>query len=183
VRALIRKGESDLQPLPMNEIVSEVLDLAHSDLILREVQMMTRLEASLPLIAADRVQLQQVVLNLIVNACDAMAEIPPSERLITITTKDEGSAVRLSVADRGTGIADDSVFEPFVTSKQDGLGLGLAICRSIVDAHGGRMWAVNNAERGATFHLLLPRTKEPKARESAQGLTVQYEPRRATTPA
>lgn len=160
VRALIRKGDSDLQPVMPNDIVSEVLDLAHSDLILREVSVTTRLAATLPAVPADRIQLQQVILNLIVNACDAMSGNAPSDRQIIITTNDEGSAVRVSVSDRGTGISDDSVFEPFVTSKEHGLGLGLAICRSIIDAHGGRMWAVNNAERGATFHVLLPRLRE-----------------------
>jgi C4-dicarboxylate-specific signal transduction histidine kinase len=143
-----------------NEIVAEVLELAHSDLIQREVRVTTRLSSSVAAIPGDRVQLQQVVLNLIVNACDAMADNPPSERTLAITTADEGSAVRISVSDRGTGIAGESVeavFEPFVTSKEHGLGLGLAICRSIVNAHGGRMWAVNNPDRGATFHLVLPR--------------------------
>jgi PAS domain S-box-containing protein len=159
VRALIRKGDVGPQQVIANEIVSEVLELTHSDLIQREVRVTTRLAPSLPTVPGDRVQLQQVVLNLIVNACDAMADNPPAERTLAIATSDEGTAVRISVSDRGTGIAGDSVeavFEPFVTSKEHGLGLGLAICRSIVNAHGGRMWAVNNPDRGATFHLLLP---------------------------
>ena len=159
VRALIRKGDVGPQQVVANEIVSEVLELTHSDLIQREVRVTTRLAGSLPAVPGDRVQLQQVVLNLIVNACDAMADNPPSERTLSISTFDEGTAVRVSISDRGTGIAGDSVdavFEPFVTSKEHGLGLGLAICRSIVNAHGGRMWAVNNPDRGATFHLLLP---------------------------
>jgi len=91
-----------------------------------------------------------------------MADNPPSERSLTISTRDEDCAVRLSVSDRGTGITAGSleaVFEPFMTTKPHGLGLGLSICRSIVDAHGGRMWAVNNLGRGATFHVLLPRTR------------------------
>jgi len=162
VRALIRKGDVGPQQVVANEIVSEVLELTHSDLIQREVRVATRLAGSLPAVPGDRVQLQQVVLNLIVNACDAMADNPPSERTLSISTFDEGMAVRVSVSDRGTGIAGDSVdavFEPFVTSKEHGLGLGLAICRSIVNAHGGRMWAVNNPDRGATFHLLLPQAQ------------------------
>ncbi|HEY9229539.1 MAG TPA: PAS domain S-box protein, partial [Gemmatimonadaceae bacterium] len=159
VRALIRKGEAEPQPVVANEVIREVLDLANSDLIQRAVSVTTRLSPGLPPVPADRVQLQQVVLNLVFNACDAMADIPPSERTLTITTADEGTVIRVSVADRGTGISGtvDSVFEPFVTSKEHGLGLGLAICRSIVDAHGGRMWAVNNTGRGATFHLVLPK--------------------------
>ena len=101
-----------------------------------------------------------MLLNLIVNACDAMADNPPEHRSLFITTKAVApDAIRISIADGGTGITAepiDAVFEPFVTSKRNGLGLGLAICRSIVDAHGGRMWAVNNPGAGATFHVLLP---------------------------
>jgi len=115
---------------------------------------------TVPEVLGDRVQLQQVLLNLIVNACDAMADNPPEHRSLFITTKAVApDAIRISIADGGTGITAepiDAVFEPFVTSKRNGLGLGLAICRSIVDAHGGRMWAVNNAGTGATFHVLLP---------------------------
>jgi PAS domain S-box-containing protein len=159
VRALIRKDETELQPVPPNDIVSEVLELAHSDLIQRGVVVSTRLAPSLPEVQADRVQIQQVLLNLIVNACDAVAENPPEGRVLVIRTASRGSAVRISVSDNGTGILTqpiDDVFEPFVTSKQHGLGLGLAICRSIIDAHGGRMWAVNNRDGGATFNVLLP---------------------------
>jgi two-component system sensor kinase FixL len=106
------------------------------------------------------VQLQQVLLNLIFNACDAMEENEPSERDLTIITAPDGSVTaRISVADRGRGIkADmlDALFKPFVTTKSRGLGLGLSICRSIIDAHGGRLWAINNPERGATFCVALP---------------------------
>jgi PAS domain S-box-containing protein len=159
VRALIRKDETELQPVPPNDLVTDVLELAHSDLIQRAVAVSTRLAPTLPTVHADRVQLQQVLLNLIVNACDAMADHPPGTRVLVITTAARGSAVRISISDSGTGITTepiDAVFQPFVTSKRQGLGLGLAICRSIVDAHGGRMWAVNNRGGGATFHVLLP---------------------------
>ena len=159
VRALIRKDETELQPVPPNDLVTDVLELAHSDLIQRAVVVSTRLASTLPTVQADRVQLQQVLLNLIVNACDAMADNPASARALVITTGTRGSAVRISISDSGSGITTepiDKVFEPFVTSKRHGLGLGLAICRSIVDAHGGRMWAVNNRGNGATFHVLLP---------------------------
>jgi PAS domain S-box-containing protein len=159
VRALIRKDEAELQPVPPNDLVTDVLELAHSDLIQRSVVVSTRLAPTLPTVQADRVQLQQVLLNLIVNACDAMADHLPGTRVLVITTTARGSAVRISISDSGTGITTepiDAVFQPFVTSKRHGLGLGLAICRSIVDAHGGRMWAVNNRGGGATFHVLLP---------------------------
>jgi C4-dicarboxylate-specific signal transduction histidine kinase len=159
VRTLLRNGEGERQELIVNDIVDEVLSLAHSDLIQREVKVATRLSAPLPPVIADRIQLQQVMLNLIMNASDAMADIPPADRVLVISTASEGNAVRLSVVDRGLGIPYDSVetiFEPFVTTKSHGLGLGLSICRSIVTGHGGRIWAVNNKERGATFHLWLP---------------------------
>jgi two-component system sensor kinase FixL len=110
-------------------------------------------------VSADRVQLQQVLLNLIVNASDAMGDNPPRDRALTIATAEEGTTVRFSVTDRGPGVAAgliDAVFEPFVTSKPQGLGLGLAICRSIIAAHGGRIWAANNSSRGATFSFVLP---------------------------
>jgi C4-dicarboxylate-specific signal transduction histidine kinase len=142
-----------------NDVVTDVLGLAHSDLIQRGVSVSTHLAPSLPLVLADRVQLQQVVLNLIVNACDAMIDVPAAERMLVITTALANTGVQLSVADSGPGITAepiDSVFQPFVTSKRHGLGLGLTICRSIVDAHGGRMWAVNNQGSGSTFHMMLP---------------------------
>jgi PAS domain S-box-containing protein len=162
VRAMLRQGETEPQRVVANDLIAEVLDLAHSDLIQRSVTVTTRLDPSLPSVAADRVQLQQVLLNLIVNACDAMSDNAPTDRHIWIATANEGAAVRVSVSDCGAGISRhpvDSVFEPFITSKAHGLGLGLSICRSIVDGHGGRMWASNNEDRGATFTFLLPRTE------------------------
>ncbi len=169
LRAFLRKG--DLQPgkLDLNDVVIEVLDLVHSDLIQRGVTVDTRLAAALPPVFADRVQLQQVMLNLLLNACDAMAADSGGEKQVTIVTAEtETGDVQLSVVDQGTGIAPDEmdrVFEPFVTSKPHGLGLGLAICRSIVTAHGGKLWANNNVEGGATFHLML--SGEPISAEHA----------------
>jgi PAS domain S-box-containing protein len=163
VRALIRRDDAEMQPVELNDLVHDVLDLAHSDLIERTVAVTTALEKNLPEILGDRVQLQQVVLNLIVNACDAMSGMPVDDRKLVVTTVDEGHVVHLTVSDSGTGIKSDvvdAVFEPFVTSKENGLGLGLTICRSIVDAHGGRLWAINNDDRGATFHMVLPHVAE-----------------------
>lgn len=160
VRGLIRSSDTRRQILAINEIVSEVLDLAHSDLIQRGVTVETDLCGGVYPISADRVQLQQVMLNLIVNACDAMVDNQPIDRVLTLCSASDENTVRISVTDRGSGIADhaiDSVFEPFVTTKQHGLGLGLPICRSIVNSHGGRIWAENNPDRGATFHVILPR--------------------------
>jgi C4-dicarboxylate-specific signal transduction histidine kinase len=123
------------------------------------VTVATDLPTSVVVVSADRVQLQQVLLNLIVNACDAMTDNAPRDRSLTISVVEEGATVRISVADRGPGVAAgliDAVFEPFVTSKPQGLGLGLAICRSIIGAHGGRIWAANNPSHGATFSFVLP---------------------------
>jgi PAS domain S-box-containing protein len=159
LRALLRKGEMQLQSLDLNGVVVEVLELMHSELIQRRVFAETRLAPSLPWVSVDRVQVQQVLLNLIVNACEAMpAERPGEQRLTIVTALTDEGAVRLSMTDEGSGIPEgliERVFEPFVTSKRHGVGLGLTICRSIVTAHGGRLWAVNNPEGGATFHLVL----------------------------
>jgi C4-dicarboxylate-specific signal transduction histidine kinase len=163
VRALIRKDETEMQAVMPNDLVLDVLEVAHSDLIQRSVTVTTRLSPKVPEVQADRVQLQQVLLNLLLNACDAMATDSRREKRVTIQTAETTTGgVELSVADRGTGIPPDEmerVFEPFVTSKPHGLGLGLAICRSIVTAHGGRLWAENNEDGGATFNLVL--TGEP----------------------
>ncbi len=169
VRGLIRKDDAIRQLVSPNEVVADVLDLAHSDLIRRGVTVSTDLPPSIPEVSADRVQLQQVLLNLIVNACDAMTDNAPRDRKLTIATKEESKTVRISVGDRGPGVAAgliDAVFEPFVTSKPQGLGLGLAICRSIIGAHGGRIWAENNASRGATFSFVLPTPVAPTIRAS-----------------
>jgi PAS domain S-box-containing protein len=160
LRALLRKGETPRQPLDVNEITGEVLRLTRSELIAHGVAVMAQLTPELPKVGGDRVALQQVLLNLIVNACDAMRLDGSAQRQLTVTTALEGgSAVRIEIADRGVGIPPDRlerVFEPFFTTKEQGLGLGLMICRSIVTAHGGRLWAANNADRGATFCFTLP---------------------------
>jgi signal transduction histidine kinase len=163
VRGLVKKDDGELQLVPANDVVGEVLELAHSDLIHRGVVVNTQLLPSVPVIFADRVQLQQVLLNVIMNACDAMSDTPPAERLLVIATSAQDGVVRIAVHDRGTGIPADSlesVFEPFVTSKKNGLGLGLSICRSIVRSHGGNMWASNNPDRGATIVVSLPSASE-----------------------
>jgi signal transduction histidine kinase len=132
----------------------------------------TRLCEPAPLVLGDRVQLQQVLLNLVMNSCDAMNDTPPGERLLVVSTATLGDA-RIEVCDRGSGIAPDalaSVFEPFVTTKQDGLGLGLAICRSILTAQGGHISAANNPERGATFVVSLPLAADRRAAVSDDGL-------------
>ncbi len=164
LRPLIKKGEIQFQMLDLNELTREVLDLAYSELITHEVTVSLRLAAGLPALSGDRIQLQQVLLNLIVNATEAMNEFNPSERKINLSTElGSNHTVRLAISDSGTGIQSESmdqVFAPFFTTKKHGLGLGLSICRSIVREHGGDLWATNNPNHGATFHLDLPSIKE-----------------------
>ena len=158
-RTLLRKGETLVQPLDLNEVANEVLRLAHTELTAHRVTVTTQLTTGLPVVRGDRVGLQQVLLNLIVNACDAMKLNDPPRRHLTVTTAlDREGTVQVAIADRGGGIPADRmerVFEPFFTTKEHGLGLGLAICRSIVAAHGSRLWVTNNADRGATFGFAL----------------------------
>jgi two-component system, LuxR family, sensor kinase FixL len=123
------------------------------------MRLTTALSPGIPPVLGDRVQLQQVILNLVLNACDAMSTLEPTERELTLTTVADDQCVQIAVKDRGVGIPDgelDSVFDPFVTHREQGLGLGLAISRSIVLAHRGRIQAENNPDRGATFRCFLP---------------------------
>ena len=160
LRALLQRGETQLRPVDINEVVQEALTLANSDVVLRNVSVSTSLAADLPSVRGDRVQLQQVLLNLIVNACDAMNLNEAAERELTVATAlDHAGDVRVAICDRGHGIVEgrlDQVFEPFYTTKVDGLGFGLSISRSIIAAHAGSLWAENNSDRGATFHFSLP---------------------------
>lgn len=159
LRELLKKSNAVLQPLDLNEVTREVLDLTHSDLLLRRMPITTALSPGIPPVLGDRVQLQQVILNLLINACDAMSAIDPAERELKLTTVADDECVQIAISDRGVGIPDgalDSVFDPFVTHRADGLGLGLAISRSIVVAHRGRIQAENNADGGATFRCFLP---------------------------
>jgi signal transduction histidine kinase len=159
LRAMLRKEEIRHQPVDLNDLVREVVDLAHSELVSRRVTATTELTSETPRVLGDKVQLQQVVLNLLLNACEAMRETPTLEKCVAVATTTHDRFVELAVSDRGSGIPTDQldrVFEPFVTFRDDGLGLGLAISRSIVSTHGGSIGAENNARGGATFRCLLP---------------------------
>ena len=158
LRALLKRGETVLLPLSLNDVITEVLRLTSADLLGRGVTVGHEAAPDLPQISGDRVQLQQVVLNLIINGADAMsANAPGSRRLHLATARQEGM-VRVSLRDEGCGLPGDveKLFEPFFTTKPHGLGMGLAICRSIISAHHGRLWAEPHPERGAIFHLELP---------------------------
>ena len=160
LRSLLKKGEPQKYcDVNLNEVVQDVLKLVRNDLINQDVTAETDLAQNLPSIIGDRVQLQQVLLNLVLNACEAMADCASSERQLFIASKLEKSAVQVSVTDRGGGIPEkkiEQVFERFFTTKKEGMGLGLSICRSIIDAHEGKIWATNNADCGATFYFSLP---------------------------
>jgi two-component system sensor kinase FixL len=163
LRALFRKEELRYRPLEVNDVVLDVLKLLRSDLLNRDVAVRTELAAGLPQVDGDPVQLQQVLLNLVINGCDAMEGTPGERRLTLRTAAAAGGEVEVSVADRGWGIppADlQRIFDPFVSTKSEGMGLGLAVCRTIVDAHAGRLWAANNTDRGASFYFTLPAKRE-----------------------
>jgi len=164
LREMLRKGETRRQPLEVNTLVQEILKLIHSDLIIRGVSVSTDLEPDLSLIMCDRVQLQQVILNLMINGAEAMSgEGAHGRKLLIRTEQVEDGSVRVSVRDEGTGFSAEAMaqlFKPFYTTKTNGLGLGLSICRSIIMAHDGILWAMNNADRGATFYFSLPARRE-----------------------
>jgi two-component system sensor kinase FixL len=160
IRALVKKGGLEAAPLSLAEVIGEVVLLLHSDAIVRRVRVLSKVDPALPTVHGDRVQLQQVTLNLLLNAFDAMESLAVSDGEVEVEASLEGEcSVRVAVRDRGPGLPEDNIeklFLPFVTSKRDGLGLGLSISRSIVGMHGGRIWAENNVDRGATFYFTLP---------------------------
>ena len=160
MRAFVRKAAPQTVRLAINDVIAEVLALAQGELRRHGVALHTDLAADLPLVLADRVQLQQVLLNLLLNGMEAMRGVTDRPRaLIVRSQKEEANAIRVAVRDAGTGIAPqdlERVFTAFFTTKPAGLGMGLAISRSIVEAHGGRLWATPNVGPGATLQFTLP---------------------------
>jgi len=158
VRTLLRRGEIVLERVDLNSVVLEVLRLMSSNLIDGHIVVKTMLAPELPAVLGDRVQLQQVILNLLLNACEAMADMMDRREIFVRTDLHPPFGVRVSIIDNGGGIPVDSletVFEPFVTTKSQGMGLGLSVCRSIIQQHGGTIGAENNAPRGAIFYFTL----------------------------
>ena len=156
---LFKRGDPLFEPLDLNELVRETIEFTRSILTTRHVNVVTNFAPSLPPISGDRVQLQQLVLNLIVNASDAMAELPEHERVLTIETGGRTDAVSLCVQDRGPGVAPiamNKLFEPFWSTKPGGMGMGLAVCRSIAEAHRGSLTVMDAPGGGAEFCMLLP---------------------------
>jgi len=160
MRALVKKEELEFAPIHIASVIGEVVQLLHSDEILHNIHVELDCQDGLPNVRGDRVQLQQVILNLLMNAFDAMKETPSQEREVMVRAHVNGDGVvEISVRDHGIGFPTDKlakIFDPFYTTKHDGLGMGLAISRSIVEAHGGRLWAGSNVDLGATFHFTLP---------------------------
>jgi len=160
IRALIKKAPPRKEALKINETVLEVMALTRGEAVRNGVKVRTELAEGLPLIQADRVQLQQVILNLIINAVEAMSGVGDGQRELLISTgRDTSDSVLVSLRDSGPGLdpsAVDRLFQAFYTTKAEGMGMGLAICRSIVEAHGGRMWAGASEHQGAVFQFTLP---------------------------
>ena len=163
MKSLLTKAPFELKSLDLNDIARETVEFLSTLAIARKVEL-TSLITQNPLpILGDRIQLQQVVLNLVVNGIDAMKDTPIENRIISIRTSRVGKFAELSVSDRGPGIPEDKlkeVFEPFFTSKAEGMGMGLSIARTIVEAHHGLIWAKNRDHGGASFRIKLPLSME-----------------------
>jgi PAS domain S-box-containing protein len=160
LRAMLRKEPANYQVLDVNEVVEDVLRIIRSDLLNRNTETVLELAPDLPHVLGDRIQIQQVLLNLLMNGADAMADEATDERRVTVrsTATPEGG-IEVAVSDVGRGIPGEDIeriFSPFVTTKSSGLGLGLAVCTTIIQTHQGRLWASNNPSRGATLHFTLP---------------------------
>jgi len=158
IRGLAKGEVPQTEPLDVNRVVLDVLDLARGEINRRGISLRLGLADDLPMIVADRIQLQQVIGNLVLNAVEAMTEA--TDKVIEISSSTDGAGnVLFAIADSGSGLSSDAVdhlFDAFWTTKTSGMGLGLTICRSIVEAHGGRIWALPRTGPGASFHVSLP---------------------------
>ena len=159
IRRLLRKGESKPEIVDLNQLVSSTLPLLHSELVTRNIHMETALAEGLPTISGDPVELQQVLLNALMNAIEAMSAKPAGQRVLKVMTRADGSQVQAVIVDSGDGISPEHqarIFQPFFTTKAQGLGLGLSICSTIMKAHGGSLGIENNTGGGATVTVTLP---------------------------
>jgi two-component system sensor kinase FixL len=164
LRRLLTRGELERLPLDLNEVIREVVRLIHSEAVIKSVTVVLNLEAELPPVPGDRVQLQQVLLNLLINGVEAMSAVEDRPRQLLIGSHRHGARdVLVAVRDVGIGLDPEQaerIFDSFYTTKPDGMGLGLSISRSIIEAHGGRLWATANAGYGTTVQFTPPTVKE-----------------------
>jgi two-component system sensor kinase FixL len=161
LRSMLRKDPIEFTRLDINDVVRDIMQIVRSDLIERRVDVVLDLQEGLPRVRGDRVQLQQVMMNLIMNAADAMSLDEQSRTLTIRTIATASGELGVQVEDTGTGISEEDlerIFAPFVTNKNGGMGLGLSVCTMLIEAHGGRLWATNNNAGGATLHFRLPRS-------------------------
>ncbi|HME60183.1 MAG TPA: ATP-binding protein, partial [Candidatus Binatia bacterium] len=177
MRALVKKENIEFASLDLAALIRDVVVLLHSDAILQNIKISLLLDENLTSVLGDKVQLEQVVLNLLLNAFDAMKDCPALEREVKVRAEPYGaSLIKVAVRDRGMGLSVDKldkIFEPFYTTKGEGLGMGLSICRSIIEAHGGQLWADNNVDSGATFYFTLPVEKDEWREERVEGGVVR----------
>jgi two-component system, LuxR family, sensor kinase FixL len=175
MRTLLKHEAPTMQAVEMNSMLREAASLVRCNLTANQVTLDAEVEHGLPSVHGDRIQIQQVVLNLLLNACDAVKDCAAADRRIRLVARMEpcGRSMHFVISDRGHGIATDDlerVFDAFFTTKPSGLGLGLAICQQIVRDHGGRLWAAhNNSGPGASFHLTLPVQDAVRQRERSTG--------------
>ncbi len=163
IRLLFKKGISQRELLDVNEMIREMIVLLRKEATRYSIVVRTDVAADIPQIMGDRVQLQQVLMNLIMNSIDAMKEVDGTRNLVIQSQPSENEQVMLSVSDTGVGLPPqqaDQIFDAFFTTKVHGTGMGLRISRSIVESHGGRLWATGNSPRGASFHFTLPTKAE-----------------------
>jgi signal transduction histidine kinase len=160
VRSLAKKTDLERVPLDINHVVNEVMALVQRELTSRQALLRMELAPALPMILGDRIQLQQVIINLVMNGAEAMQSVTDRPRELVIRSRqDETQQVFVGVTDSGVGISAedaDRLFNPFFTTKSSGMGMGLSICRSIIEAHRGRLWVKANIPHGATFQFTLP---------------------------
>ncbi len=159
VRALLRKKASVAELVNLNDLIQNVAALVHGEVAQHRILLRTELAPDLMPVMGDQVQLQQVLLNLVLNGIEAMKDVAERPRELAIRSWREEAGVLVAVQDAGVGLDPQNVermFEAFYTTKAAGMGMGLAICRSIIEAHGGRLWASANEPRGAVFHFSLP---------------------------
>ena len=165
IRQLAAKSEPQKAPLDVNGVISDVIPLVRNEVLTHHVTLRLQLSPALPAVLADRVQLQQVIINLLMNGIESMASVDDRPRELVVSSQaDDGDQVVVTVQDAGVGIDPskaDQLFKAFFTTKPGGMGMGLSISRSIIEAHGGRFWATANASHGATFHFVLPAMRGP----------------------